>query len=126
MVAQLRHLPRSARLSAVSVFGLMLLWAAPLPAVADANERVVGTHRWQSPMWLSAPATSLVAVGGIAGLAVHLFRRRRLDKRQPPPPRQDDDWERRIAMWEQRLRGNHEQEHDDKDESADDDNPQSS
>jgi hypothetical protein len=85
---------------------LMVCLTAPAQAEeARAGERSAGGHRWSAPMWISAPATSVLAVAGIAGLAAHLFRRRRSDKPHPPGPKSDDDWDQRIAMWEQRLRG---------------------
>jgi hypothetical protein len=85
---------------------LLACLATPLQAdESPERERSAGGHRWLAPMWISAPATSVLAVAGIAGLAAHLFRRRRQDKPRPTSQRPDEDWDRRIAMWEERLRG---------------------
>jgi hypothetical protein len=81
-----------------------LLLALAAPAAAQ-GERAVGDHRWLAPVPLSVPTTSALALVGIAGLAAHLFRRRRDDaKQRPPNPQGEEDWQRRIAMWERRLR----------------------
>jgi hypothetical protein len=113
-----------------AIGGLAALWLllGPVaPALADAGERSVASHRWLTPVMLYAPATSALALAGVAGLALHLFRRRRADKRdgaggqaasgpqhQAPQHQdpKDDDWERRIAMWEQRLGTQHPAEDD--------------
>lgn len=93
------------RRARAAVAGVLLLTLAGSLCAAEAEERAAGGHRWLAPSWISAPATSMLAMAGIAGLALHLFRRRRADKERPPSPRPDDDWDQRIAMWEQRLGG---------------------
>jgi hypothetical protein len=105
--------------AAASTAALALLLATAATPSASSTEHGVSGHRWIAPVWLSAPATSVLAVAGIAGLAAHLFRRRRSEKPRRPPAgrptpkaddaeandRQTDDWEQRLAMWERRLGG---------------------
>ena len=127
-----QHVPLQAL--AARAAGLALLLVTAPAAAADASERTVSGHRWIAPTWLSAPATSMLAVTGIGGLAAHLFRRRRGDRQRPRPTSQrasqaddqaaddseTDDWRRRLAMWEQRLGGDRRaRERDDKDDSSD-------
>ncbi|WP_295887338.1 hypothetical protein [uncultured Thiohalocapsa sp.] len=127
-----QHARSAGRTAAIGGLAALLLLRPAAPALADTGERAVGSHRWLAPVMLYAPATSALALAGVAGLALHLFRRRRADKRdsagrqaashpqhQAPqhqdPQHQDpkdDDWERRIAMWEQRLGTQHPAEDD--------------
>ena len=102
-------LPAAAPAGSLALATLVLLLALPWPAAADSSsERSVGGHRWLAPVWISAPATSALALAGFAGLALHLFRRRRNDNRnaaRPAEPSQDDaDFAARLAVWERRLR----------------------
>jgi hypothetical protein len=82
----------------------LLAFAHPAAASApDSRERAVSGHRWLAPLWVSAPATSVLATAGIGALALHLHRRRVRDRRQHRDAQTDADWDRRIAMWERRL-----------------------
>jgi hypothetical protein len=111
----LQHVPAADALAPVR-WACLLLWLAlctPLASAAEAGgnagERAAGGHRWLAPAFVSAPATSVLALAGVVGLAAHLFRRRRAEKRQTALHQRDDaareaDWQQRIAMWERRLR----------------------
>lgn len=107
---------RSAHATTTSGWVCILLSLAlcmPLATAAEASgnrgERAAGGHRWLAPAFLSAPATSVLAMAGVVGLAAHLLRRRRTEKRQAKQRQRNDaaqeaDWQQRIAMWERRLR----------------------
>jgi len=111
----LQHLPAAAAPTPVR-WACLLLWLAlctPLASAAEAGgnagERAAGSHRWLAPVFVSTPATSVLALAGVVGLAAHLFRCRRAEKRRTAAHQRDDaareaDWQQRIAMWERRLR----------------------
>jgi hypothetical protein len=91
--------------SALGAAVILFVLITPVhPLLAAADGRNVASHRWHSPSVLAVPATSALALAGAAGLGFHLFRRRRADEKRRDLPTQDADWERRIAIWERRLR----------------------
>jgi hypothetical protein len=96
-------------------FGLLLrdagccLACVLLQAPCGADEAAPAQTSRPIVIQISAPATQALAAIGLGILAVHLLRRRQDGERRPPaarPSGQDEaEWQRRLALWEERLGG---------------------